>query len=145
MLALTVQASITLHLIGPPDDAFPLFDPVNETAWDPDWKPRLLGDRVTQGLVFLTNDDRGRAVWLLDRYAPESRILRYVVTSPTLLDQIDISLRPEGSARTIATVTYTRTALDPSADDGVRAFAKHFPQQGPRWEKAINRVLMQRK
>ena|SRR5579864_1271435 len=141
LFALTVQASIVLHLAAPPNLAFPLFDPVNEARWDPDWKPVLLRQRVQQGLVFLTDDERGRSVWLLDRYDPAGYALRYVVTAPSLIDQIDISLRPGGGWASIATVTYTRTSLDPSADEQVRRFGMHFPHQAPHWESAINRAL----
>lgn len=141
LLAVTVQASIVLHLVAPPAAAFPLFDPVNETRWDPQWKPVLLGSRVQQGLVFLTAGERGRAVWLLDRYEPQSYSLRYVVTGEQILDQIDISLRGGGGDTSVATVTYTRTSLESSADEGVRHFARHFPLQAPHWEAAINGAL----
>ncbi|HEV3152223.1 MAG TPA: hypothetical protein VGZ02_00305 [Candidatus Baltobacteraceae bacterium] len=141
LLAVTVQASMVLHLAAPPDTAFPLFDPVNESKWDPSWKPQLLGDRVAQGLVFLTDDERGRAIWLLDRYDPQTYTVRYVVTSPRVLDQIDISLRGDGAVRSIATVTYTRTALDRSVEDDVRALPSHMAKHAVHWESAINAVL----
>ena len=141
LLAVTVQASIVLHLAAPPAIAFPMFDPVNETKWDPSWNPALLGGTVRQGLVFLTDDERGRATWLLDRYDPASYSLRYVVTAPQTLDQIDISLRPDGDTQSIATVTYTRTSLDPAADERVKHFGMHFPLQASHWESAINGVL----
>lgn len=141
LLAVTVQASIVLHLVAPPAAAFSLFDPVNETRWDPQWKPVLLGSSVQQGLVFLTADERGRAVWLLDRYEPQVYSLRYVVTGEHILDQIDISLRADGADASVATVTYTRTSLESSADERVRHFAQHFPLQAPHWEAAINGAL----
>ena len=140
-LALTVQSSIVLHLNAPPAVAFPLFDPVNETKWDPYWKPQLLGDHVQEGLVFLTQDDRGRAVWLLDRYDANANAIRYVVTGQNILDQIDIKVAPSGSGASVATVTYTRTSLDSSADEQVKRFGAHFAHQAPHWEAAINGAL----
>lgn len=144
LLALTVQASMTLHLAAAPEAAFPLFDPVNESRWDPGWNPQLLGTRVQQGLVFLTDDDRGRSTWLLDVYDPQKYVIRYVVNSPSILDQIDIALQSAGPNRTIATVTYTRTALDPKMEDSVRHFGEHFPSHAAHWESAINSVLTAR-
>lgn len=141
LLALTVQATMILHLAAPPGTAFPLFDPVNETKWDPQWKPQLLGPAVKEGLVFLTQDERGRSTWLLDRYDPAAHVIRYVVNAPDLLDEIDIAVQPDGAARSIATVTYTRTSLSPAGDDQVRFLQKHFPQHAPHWESAINSVL----
>jgi hypothetical protein len=138
----TVRASIVLHLHAAADRAFPMFDPVNETRWSPDWHPTLLGDgRVAAGLVFMTADEHGRTAWLLDRYDPRTREIRYVVTRPTTLTIIDIAVAPDGENASVATVTYTRTALEASATDAVQAFAHHFPTQAPHWESAINTAL----
>ena len=141
MLALTVQSSIVLHLNAPPAVAFPFFDPVNETKWDPYWNPQLLGDRVQEGLVFLTQDDRGRAVWILDRYDTDAYAIRYIVTAQNILDQIDINVAADGAGASIATVKYTRTSLDSSADEQVKRFGAHFGHQAPHWESAINGAL----
>jgi len=141
----TVDASITLHLHAPADAAFPLFDPVNETRWSPDWHPTLLGDgRVAPGLVFTTEDVHGRAAWLLDRYEPHARIIRYVAVRPTTLTTIDIAIVPDGATASVATVTYHRTALDAASSADVAAFAEHFSAQGPHWEAAINAALAAR-
>ena len=138
----TVRASIVLHLRAAADRAFPMFDPVNETRWSPDWHPTLLGDgRVAAGLVFTTTDEHGRTAWLLDRYDRRAREIRYVVARPVTLTTIDIAVAPDGATASVATVTYTRTALEPSAADAVQTFAHHFPTQGPHWESAINAAL----
>src|SRR5579884_3641475 len=64
----TEIASIVLHLNAAPDAAFPLFDPVHESKWDPRWQPHLLGNRVEEGLVFLVGDGDDRTTWMIDRY-----------------------------------------------------------------------------
>ncbi len=138
----TVRASIVLHLRAAADRAFPMFDPVNEARWSPDWRPTLLGDgRVAAGLVFTTAEEHGRTAWLLDRYDPRARELRYVIARPMTLTTIDVTVVPDGQQASVATVTYTRTALDASAVKGVRNFEHHFPMQGPHWESAINAAL----
>lgn len=136
------RASIVLHLRATADRAFPMFDPVNEKGWAPGWQPTLFGDaRVAAGLVFTTEDEHGRAAWLLDRYDPRTREVRYVVARPATLTTIDITVVPDGPSSSIATVTYTRTALDPSAASAVDDFIRHFALQAPHWESAINAAL----
>lgn len=134
------SVSITLHLNAPPDAAFPMFDPVNESKWDPEWKPQLLGSRVEEGLVFLVGDDEHRTTWLLDRYEPAAHYIAYVVAAPSVLTRIVIVLKPEGDG-TLATVTYIKTPLDNAGNASTEHFMKHFPSEGPHWESAINAAL----
>lgn len=138
--ALTLAATIVLHLNAAPAVAFPFFDPVNETRWDPTWQPQLLGDRVREGLVFLVGDGDARAVWLVDRYDPQTHHVAYVVTAAHVLSRIDITLQPTTTG-SVATVAYTKTALDDEGEPIVRHFAGHFPSQRRHWESAINAVL----
>jgi hypothetical protein len=137
----TARASITLHLHAAPDRAFPMFDPVNESLWAPDWRPTLLGDgRVAEGLVFTTDEQNDRATWLLDRYDRKLGTIRYIIVRTSTLTTIDIIVVPD-AGNSIATVTYTRTALDSTAVDAVSEFPHHFSTQGPHWETAINAAL----
>lgn len=137
---LTKTASIVLHLNAAPDLAFPLFDPVNETKWDPEWRPKLLGSRVEEGLVFLVGDGVDRTAWLVDRYEPAAHRISYVVTGRSTLTRIIIALRPDAGGSQ-ATVTYVKTALDAHAIPKVEHFAEHFPLEQAHWESAINAVL----
>ena len=137
---MTRSASIVVHVHAPPDVAFPLFDPVNETKWDPEWKPVLLGERVEEGLVFLVDDGGKKSTWLIDRYDPDTRTVAYVVVTPSMLTRIRIQVVPDGP-QSVATVAYTRTALDEDGVKMVEHFAVHFPSQAPHWEGAINGYL----
>ena len=67
--------------------------------------------------------------------------IRYVVFRPTTLTTVDINVIPQDAGSSVATVTYTRTALDSSAVEPVTHFAQHFPMEGPHWEGAINAAL----
>jgi hypothetical protein len=129
-----------LHLNATPAVAFPLFDPVNESKWDPYWKPHLLGDRVEEGLVFLVGDGPDRMTWMIDRYDPAAHRISYVVAGPSTLTRIAIQLVSEGRGSK-ATVTYTKTALDAQAIPKVEHFAQHFPLEREHWESAINSIL----
>ena len=140
-LAAVAVASFTLHLHAASERAFPLFDPVNETKWSPQWHPTLLGDRVEAGLVFLTGEAPHQSVWLLDRYEPSAGRIRYVVTSPAILTTIDIAVAADGPGRSLATVTYRRTATAEDGRGAVEAFAAHGAAHFADWEPAINTVL----
>jgi hypothetical protein len=137
---ITKSASIVLRLKAPPEVAFPLFDPVNETKWDPEWQPQLLGAKVEEGLVFLTGDGRSRTTWLVDRYDPVAHRIAYVVTGHKTLTRILIDVQPHAGGSQ-ATVTEIKTALVPEAVAGVEHFAQHFPLEQSHWEAAINGVL----
>lgn len=137
---MTKSVSFELHLRASPDAAFPLFDPVNEMRWDPQWKPRLIGDTVDEGLVFLVGEGEHRTTWLLDRYDPIGHHIAYVVSARSTLTRILINLRPEAGG-CAATITYLKTALDPQALPSIEHFAKHFPLERQHWESAINAVL----
>jgi len=137
---MTRSASIVLHLNALPSAAFPMFDPVNETKWDPQWKPRLLGARVEEGLAFLVGDGEHRTTWLVDRYDPVNHRIAYVVAAPSVLTRIVIGLNADERG-TVATVTYTKTALDEHAAPSVEHFVQHFPAEQTHWESAINAAL----
>lgn len=138
--AFTRTAVIVLHLNAPPAAAFPLFDPVNESKWDPSWKPHLLGSRVEEGLLFLVGDGADRATWLIDRYDPVGNRIAYVVAGRSALTRIAIEVVPEGPGSK-ATVTYTKTALDAHAIPNIEHFVQHFPLEREHWESAINAAL----
>jgi hypothetical protein len=140
----SASAVLTLQLAGPADAAFVMFDPVHESLWSPHWQPRFLGEpSVATGLVFVTVEHAGmQTVWLLDRYDPAARSMRYVnVTGGRTLTQLDITVVPRGPAASEATLRRVETALDPAAADEVRALARDFPAQAPHWESAINDAL----
>jgi hypothetical protein len=139
-VGLVRTASIVLHLHAAPDVTFPLFDPVNESKWDPGWKPRLLGNRVEEGLVFLVGDGADRTTWLVDRYDPAAHRIAYVVAGKSTLTRILIGVQAEENGSQ-ATVTYVKTALDAQAVPEVEHFARHFPLEQAHWESAINAVL----
>jgi len=141
----TATSTLVLRLRGPADAAFALFDPVGEARWDAEWHPRFVGPaNVAQGLVFETTGDAGaRTVWILDRYDPVHRTLRYVnVAGGRTLTQLDITVTPRGSAASEATLRRSQTALEPAAFAAVRAHARAVATQAPQWERALNAALL---
>ena len=137
---MTRTVTILVHVDADADTAFPLFDPVNETKWDSSWKPKLLGDHVEEGLVFLVEHGGKKSTWVVDRYDPENRTIGYIAVTASILTRILISVTASDST-SVATVTYTRTALNEDGACEVERFAAHFPSQASHWEEAINSYL----
>jgi hypothetical protein len=123
----------------------PLFAPVREAEWAHDWNPVVLypSDRQQQaGSVFTTEGKNSDVVWVLTRLDERALEVEYVQVLPKVwAGQILIRLKDNGPGRTQARVTYRRTALSLEADQGVEAFAHHFPEQREHWESAINHRL----
>jgi hypothetical protein len=139
------EASITIDLEAAPAVVLPLFGPVREAEWAHDWNPVMLypSDRQQQaGSVFTTEGKNTDVVWVLTRFDERVLEVEYVQVLPKVwAGQILIRLKDKGPGRTQATVIYRRTALSPEADQGVEAFARHFPEQREHWQNAINQRL----
>lgn len=141
---MTERASFTVRLAASPSEAFPYFEPANEMQWDPDWHPRLLGDRVEAGLVFLVGEGDDRATWVLDVYDPASHRIGYVAVSSTIATRISIDVRADGGG-CVATVVYEKTALGEDAVEMVKHVMRHLPSQAPHWESAIGAAINRRR
>ncbi len=139
--------SFTLRLDGPIAEALPLFGPVREREWSPDWTPRFVHPprgAQREGVVFTTTTPNGLVqTWVLTEYDPAAGRVGYVVViADFMATEIKIRLRADGDRRSIATVTYRRSALAPAANDQVnRMDAAWAAEEAPHWETAINGVL----
>src|SRR5207249_1816368 len=75
--------SFIIVLNGSVRDVTPLFGPVRETEWAPDWSPRFIhpSDRAQrEGVVFTTTSDHGKdRLWLLTTYDVTNGRVEYVV------------------------------------------------------------------
>src|SRR4030095_6546265 len=75
--------SFTIVLNGSVADVTPLFGPVRETEWAPDWSPRFIYPAQgvqREGAVFTTTTSQGRdRVWLLTAYEVTNGRVEYVV------------------------------------------------------------------
>lgn len=68
--------------------------------------------------------------------------MQYVATIPNLVATlVDVKLTRADAGKTRVDVTYTRTALDPEANDEVRDLASHDAASGPLWARAIHQHL----
>jgi hypothetical protein len=145
----SAERSFTIHLDAPPAVVFPLFGPVAEREWSPEWTPRMIfpsdGSEPARGAVFSTSDEHGEQTWVLTAYDRQLGEIAYCIFAPGLVvSEIEIHLRQEGKAQTSAEVLYRHTALSPGGDLLVARLAEHHAAMGPHWERAINEALHKR-
>ena len=139
--------SFTLGLNGRVADVTPLFGPVREAEWAPDWSPRFIhpaqGEEC-EGAVFTTTGGHARdRLWLVTTYDIGNGRLDYVVVTPALsATEIKIRVVSDGEQHCKATITYRRSALAPEGNQEVAKLnANWAEEQRIHWETAINEAL----
>jgi hypothetical protein len=148
--AVTVEQrvqSFTIGLNGSVADVTPLFGPLRESEWAPDWSPRFIhpaqGEQ-REGVVFTTTSGDGRdRLWLLTTYDLRNGRVEYVVMTPAFTaSEIKIRVLSDGERHSRATITYRRSALAPEGNTEVTKLDGHWAeQQRIHWETAINKAL----
>jgi hypothetical protein len=139
--------SFTIELNGSVADVTPLFGPVHEAEWAPDWSPRFIHPAQAvqrEGVVFTTTSGDGRdRLWLLTTYDLRNGRVEYVVITPALTaSEIKIRVLSDGERHSRATIMYRRSALAPEGNTEVAKLdARWAEQQRIHWETAINEVL----
>lgn len=129
-------------LVAPPADVFPLLCPVREMEWVEGWDPELvvsLSGVAERDAVFITAEPR--AVWTVIDYRPPKRIEFLKVAPELTVARISIDLVP-GAPGTLATITYSHTALSRAGEAFVESFTgEHYRDFMELWEAALNRYL----
>jgi hypothetical protein len=139
--------SFTIILNGSVSDVTPLFGPVREEEWAPDWSPHFIHPAhgvQREGVVFTTRPGHGRdPLWLLTTYDARNGRVEYVVVTPAFTaNEIKIRVVPDGERHCKATITYRRSALAPEGNEEVAKLNAHWAEeQRIHWETAINEVL----
>jgi hypothetical protein len=142
--------SFTIALAGPVKEATPLFGPMRETEWAPDWKPRFLhpaNGAQHAGVVFTTTGANGdERIWLLANYDVDLGQVDYAVFTPGLVvNEIKIRVGADGERHCKATITYRRSALTVAGNAEVARLDSHWAEeQQNEWERSINAVLTRR-
>jgi hypothetical protein len=139
--------SFTIILNGSVSDVTPLFGPVRETEWAPEWSPRFIHPAQgvqREGVVFTTSRGHGSdRLWLLTTYDAKNGRVEYVTVTPAFTaNEIKIRVVPDGEQRCKATITYRRSALAPEGNEEVAKLDAHWAEeQRVHWETAINEAL----
>src|SRR5437762_10369822 len=92
--------SFTIVLNGSVSEVTPLFGPVHEAEWAPDWSPRFIHPvkgAQREGVVFTTSSGDGRdRLWLVTTYDVRNGRVEYVVVTPAFTaNQIKICVIPD--------------------------------------------------
>ena len=139
--------SFTIILNGSVSEVTPLFGPVREAEWAPDWSPRFIHPVQgvqREGVVFTTSPGDGRdRLWLLTTYDVRNGRVKYVVVTPAFTaNEIKIRVIPDREKHCKATITYRRSALTPEGNEEVFKLNAHWAEeQRIHWETAINEAL----
>jgi hypothetical protein len=137
----------TIQLSGPPDRVFPLFTPLGEKAWAPEWDPVMLypasGDTLVGTVFTVHQSDGAQAVWTIADYDPAHyRITYVIVVSGVRLSWIEVRCQPGADDSTQVEVTYTHTALTPEGNAYIAMQTGEFHRHRiESWKTAIDHYL----
>ena len=141
-----VRNSFSLVVHAPYEKAAPLFGPNGEKGWSEEpWNPEFFYPQPGQdveGAVFAVKRGETKSIWVNTLFDAGGHRFQYVYVIPdAMVTMIDVRFVPVGRDETRVHVTYTRTALDSSANGHVRAMGEEDGKSGPLWEKAVNEYL----
>lgn len=142
---LSRTAEIVLE--GDPGEVFPLFNPLEEPKWAPQFQPIVIypADRqVQEGMTFKTaaNEHEGELVWRINEYDEATLHLQYLVFNQRQVFTITIDCSELDDRKTLARVTYDFIALgQPGVASNQARADRIFADDLSDWEKAINRYV----
>ena len=139
--------SFTVALNGSVASVTPLFGPVREAEWAPNWTPRFIHPTEgaqREGVVFTSSSTNGKErLWLLTAYDIKNGRVEYVVVTPGFTaNEIKIQVILDGEQHCKATIVYRHSALALEGNEEVGKLDAHWAeQQRVHWERAINAAL----
>jgi len=141
-----VSNSFEFVVRAPLSRAAPLFGPEGERCWaGPHWNPEFLypqPGKDIQGAVFTVQHGPHTSVWVNTLFDPAGGRMQYVsFIAGTLVSTVDVRLTALDPSSTSVEVTYTRTALEVTANDDVQAMGKSDRASGPHWKQSIESCL----
>jgi hypothetical protein len=123
-----------------------MFGPDSEKAWAGErWQPNFLypqQPKDIEGTVFTVPHGTHQSIWVNTIYDVKGGRMQYVTIIPNVVATvIDVRLSQRTSSETAVEVTYTRTALNPEANEDVRSLSRHDAEAGPNWKQALEKSL----
>jgi hypothetical protein len=124
----------------------PLFAPEAERSWAGEhWDPVFLypePGRDVEGAVWTTQHGLLKSIWINTFFdVPGGRIQYAAVIGSKLVMTVDVRVAALAPSRTAVQVTYTRTALEPAANQDVRELGESDRGSGPDWQRSIEAAL----
>lgn len=129
----------------PPTEAFPLFSPLGEKAWVPEWNPELLhpsGVEWETGLVWRTAHDGQESIWFVGALDREQHDVTYYRVDLGLTGvTIAVSCR-ESDGGTAVAVRYTFVGITDAGNEFVRARTEaEFEAKMRHWQESIAAIV----
>jgi hypothetical protein len=139
----------SVNMMVEPSEAFPLFSPVGEKRWVPDWKPDLLypiGVDWEEGQLFCTREEYGDAIWLVSRLDRTNRKVLYYRFEPgRYVARIDVSVIPFGDLHSRAIIAYSFVGLSESGNNEIEGMSQRdYDEKMKRWSDWLETSLGQK-
>lgn len=137
----TFNGAFTLEI--PVDEAFPLFSPLGEKIWVPDWDPELLfppGETWCPGLVFRTQEESGPALWVVHSLSMDARRVVYYRLEPELYAaRIEVHCRALSENACEVSTTYGYVGLSDAGNAAIRSMTRDaYDEKMARWKKWLS-------
>jgi hypothetical protein len=138
--------TFTFEIAAPMKKVSPLFAPEAERSWAGDhWNPVFAypqPGRDLEGAVFTVKHGPFNSVWVNTLFNVESGRMQYVaVFGEKFAMTVDVRVTAVNPEHTKVEVTYTRTALDPQANEEVQSMAARDKVSAPDWQHGIEKAL----
>jgi hypothetical protein len=142
----SIELSGHFELETTPERAFPLFSPVGEKVWAPEWDPELLhppGVEWERGQIFRTIDEQGDAIWVVTLLDRERHEVEYHRVEPgRYVARVRVGCTEAGRGRTEVAVRYGFVGLSESGNREIDAMSPGaFEEKMRRWQGWIERYL----
>jgi hypothetical protein len=143
---LHVTNTFRFAIAAPMARVAPLFGPEAERKWaGKHWNPEFLypqPPKDTQGAVFRVQHGPHSSVWVNTLFDLSGGRMQYVAfIDDVVVTTVDVNLTSPDASHTTVEVTYTRTALQPAANDDVQALSLDDRDSGPDWKSSIEKCL----
>ena len=134
-------------IAGPVDVVFPLFSPLGEKSWVPEWDPELLhppGARWERGLIFRTKEERGDAIWIVTDLDHASHKVEYRrVESNRYVARVEVRCTALSAVETGVQTTYEFIGLSDEGNEEIAAMTEDaYKAKMTRWRDWIEAYLM---
>ncbi len=145
-----IPATITLtgqiRLPAPIPRIFPLFSPLGEKLWVPDWNPELLyppNIDWAEGQLFRTPGECGSAVWIVSQLDFEASVVVYHrVEADRYVAQIGVRCYQASAAVTEVNIVYRFVGLSERGNQEINAMSQRtFEEKMERWTGWLNEHL----
>ena len=142
----TIELTGRILLGGDVERIFPLFSPLGEKLWVPGWNPRIIhpeGADWEEGMIFLTGEESGEAVWRVTRLDLASHEVVYHRLEPLrYVARVEVRCREAWGGSTEATVRYSFIGLTDEGNREIAAMTQEaYDAKMGRWKEWIRSAL----